>query len=192
MLILCVACSTGIKEIRVTNKNIVLYIGQTENVHIEIVGKYDGTADLVWTSSDSNVATVDSQGVITAKNVGNTLIRVEAHNGIFGVCYVEVKTDKGIIYGTIGYEKKDGYITNYYADNGAQVLLINPTIFKANYNYLTNTSVAAGNLSAAKDLSGCYYTGVDSSGKYQIEVPEGKYYMVVISKKFLPPPLCEA
>ncbi len=53
-----------------------------------------GAADtsLSWTSSDENVATVDSRGVVTAVGTGSALITAESLNGLFDTCQVAVSS----------------------------------------------------------------------------------------------------
>ena len=48
---------------------------------------------LTWNSSNSNVATVSSQGLVTAKATGTTQITVETENGRTATCDVDVKMD---------------------------------------------------------------------------------------------------
>ncbi len=49
-------------------------------------------ASLSWTSSDENVATVDSRGVVTAVGTGSALITAESLNGLSDTCQVAVSS----------------------------------------------------------------------------------------------------
>lgn len=48
------------------------------------------TDGLVWASADENVATVDANGMITAKSVGQTTITVSNGKKVFATCSVTV------------------------------------------------------------------------------------------------------
>ncbi len=45
---------------------------------------------LSWTSSDESVATVDSQGVVTAIGMGTATIKAETSNGVYDTCQIVV------------------------------------------------------------------------------------------------------
>ena len=50
----------------------------------------EATTTLTWKSSDETVATITSEGVVTAKAVGSTEITCTAHNGVSAKCIVTV------------------------------------------------------------------------------------------------------
>ena len=56
------------------NNNSTLKIGESET--IEVIDYYGKFADLIWVSENNNIASVDSNGKITAKGVGETLVKV--------------------------------------------------------------------------------------------------------------------
>lgn len=51
-----------------------------------------------WTSSDPTVATVDSQGVVTAKTTGSTTITAKTKNGKTATCTVQVKKSVAAVH----------------------------------------------------------------------------------------------
>ena len=51
---------------------------------------------ITWTSSDENIATVDQNGKVTAKNDGTTIITAKTSNGKIAKCEIKVGLLKGI------------------------------------------------------------------------------------------------
>ncbi|MGM9858919.1 MAG: Ig-like domain-containing protein [Bacilli bacterium] len=51
---------------------------------------------ITWTSSDTNIATVNN-GVVEAKNVGETQIKATANNGLYCLCKIYVEKDDVVI-----------------------------------------------------------------------------------------------
>ncbi len=56
----------------------------------------DTLTDITWTSSDPNVATVNINGKVVAKNTGKTTITASTFNGKKATCVVTVKAPKSI------------------------------------------------------------------------------------------------
>ena len=50
---------------------------------------------IVWSSSDSSVASVDSKGIVTANKAGTADIKAEAANGVNAVCRITVSNNSG-------------------------------------------------------------------------------------------------
>ena len=75
---------TGIKpvnKISYADTRIVLTEGTTFNVNVSFNPADASDKTVSWSSSDSSIATVDRNGVITAKSVGNCDIMVTAQDG---------------------------------------------------------------------------------------------------------------
>ena len=75
-----------------------LAVGQTKKINATIIPDNATNKDLVWTSEDESVATVDQNGEVTAVGVGTIIIKAAAadNNDIFGACtinVVELKTE---------------------------------------------------------------------------------------------------
>ena len=78
------------------NKNIVtLEKGDTFKLCADVLPYNATNKSIIWSSSDSAVATVSNNGVITAKSGGWTFIYAEANDGSKkkAICYVEVTED---------------------------------------------------------------------------------------------------
>ena len=81
-----VETATGVTEIRVTQDSITVRSGETYTISATVVmeeGK--SPAGIKWSSADSSVATVDDSGVVTARDVGKTIVK-----GVAGDKTVEV------------------------------------------------------------------------------------------------------
>lgn len=70
--------------------NIELKAGTTRHL-TPTVYPTEARTKLTWTSSDENVATVSSDGLVTAKGKGTALVTVTTENGLTSVCTVTVK-----------------------------------------------------------------------------------------------------
>lgn len=55
-----------------------------------VISNPDATTTLTWQSSNTSVATVDSNGKLTTKAIGTTIITCTAHNGVSAQCQVTV------------------------------------------------------------------------------------------------------
>ena len=68
-----------------------LIVGKTMKLEI-IISPKDATAKTItWTSSNTDVATVSSEGVVTAKGAGTTIITATTNNGKTAKCTITVK-----------------------------------------------------------------------------------------------------
>ena len=112
-----IVVSSGPKTINVTGVKLsknsaTLDYGEKLTLFATISPKNATNTVVSWSSSNPNVASVDGNGVVTAKAVGNATITVTTADGSFkATCAVEViKTVKGI--------SASGYKTAYYLDEG--------------------------------------------------------------------------
>ena len=82
-----VETATGVASIRVTNESITVRSGETYPIDATVVMEDTSktAATIKWSSNDTSVATVDSDGVVTAKEVGSAIIK-----GVAGTKTVEV------------------------------------------------------------------------------------------------------
>jgi len=71
---------------------ITLVQGKSYAVTATVYPSNASFVDPIWTSSDENVAIVDQNGVITALNAGDSVVRAEADDtgGAYAICYVHV------------------------------------------------------------------------------------------------------
>ena len=70
-----------VESIAISQTSISLVVGETEQLGIKIYPQSVTNADVYFSSADSSIATVDSNGLITAVSAGNTTITVTAREG---------------------------------------------------------------------------------------------------------------
>ncbi|MBP3422542.1 MAG: hypothetical protein J6K86_02125, partial [Clostridia bacterium] len=126
-------------------------------------------------SVNPSCASVDSNGLITAKSEGSTTILAETINGLTATCNVNVKAATGTVKGTVRYQ--NGIKGALQADVGTAVQLISlelKTLPEDYWLHFKNNSLEA---------YGIYATEVDSSGEYIFEnIPVGTYQLVIASQ----------
>jgi len=85
-----------VKNIEIVPSSITLIEGESFRPSLIITPYYATDKIFKWNSSDSKVATVNSDGVITAVSNGNAVIKAESKDGkIKGYCNVRVISVKG-------------------------------------------------------------------------------------------------
>lgn len=82
--------SRGIE--RVGDKTVTMGLNQTRQLQVKITPSDTTNKNVQWTSSNNSVATVDSNGVVTSKNSGSTIITATTHNGLKTEFFIEVET----------------------------------------------------------------------------------------------------
>ncbi|MEG0663888.1 MAG: Ig-like domain-containing protein, partial [Clostridia bacterium] len=84
--------SNDIEKLEITNAPSSLSVGEQLKLNIKISPLDAENKDLVFSSSDENIATIDNNGTITAKKKGNVTITVKTKdNLIFTSCNFNVK-----------------------------------------------------------------------------------------------------
>lgn len=71
-----------------------LYVNESEQLVATFIPENATDRNLVWTSSDEKVVTVDENGVVTAKGIGTAEITVTSEDGKTAVCKVTVEEKK--------------------------------------------------------------------------------------------------
>lgn len=71
--------------------NLELYIDQTHQIKVSVTPSNSTDYSLTWESSDSAIATVDSEGKVTGKATGKTIIIAKTSLGSIVYCNVTVK-----------------------------------------------------------------------------------------------------
>ena len=66
-----------------------LYLGETYNF-VPTLTHPKATTSLTWVSSNTSVATIDGNGLLTTTGIGTTTITCTAHNGVSAQCVVTV------------------------------------------------------------------------------------------------------
>ena len=79
-----------VKSIRLTRKTLNLKAGKSSKLKLKIKPTNVDKSDLVWKSSNTKVAVVNSKGKVTAIRKGTCKITVRAPNGKKAVCKVKV------------------------------------------------------------------------------------------------------
>ena len=79
-----------VKEIVMDKSNVTLFLNESTTIQVVIVPNNATNKNLVWSSSDNSIATVNN-GVIKGLKVGKTTVSVKSSNSVEGICNVEVK-----------------------------------------------------------------------------------------------------
>ena len=77
---------------RVGDKTVTMGLNQTRQLQVKITPSDTTNKNVQWTSSNNSVATVDSNGVVTSKNSGSTIITATTNNGLKTEFFIEVET----------------------------------------------------------------------------------------------------
>gem|GEM_PF-480624 len=81
-----------IKSISLNQTALLLRIGESKKLEVTITPTDAANKDLTWSSSDTSIATVDPDGVITATSLGSCTITVTSiDGGLMATCSVDVK-----------------------------------------------------------------------------------------------------
>ena len=73
--------SIHVTDVTLNKDSATLFIGDTETLIPTVLPEYATDKSVAWISIDTNVATVDSNGTITAVGSGNAAITVTTHDG---------------------------------------------------------------------------------------------------------------
>lgn len=86
----CVTITVPVTEIVLNKLEITLKRGKTETLTANVLPADATDKTIRWTSSDTNVAVVNGDGMVTAISSGETVIRAAASNGVTAECKVTV------------------------------------------------------------------------------------------------------
>lgn len=98
-----------ITNLEINKTELELKVGRTEELTLT-VSPNDATENIIWTSSNENVATVIN-GRVTSKAVGTTTIKAKSDNGIEITCNVTVKEYVSDEFDTLRISWKNRYNT---------------------------------------------------------------------------------
>lgn len=85
-----------VTELVLSKTSVKIKENKQTNLSVDVVPSNATNKTVIWKSADSNIATVDQNGVITAKNVGNTKIIATTPDGKISIeCIVEVEKSLG-------------------------------------------------------------------------------------------------
>ena len=92
VILLCLAsCSLPVLNITLDQYSVELKVGDSVELKASVSPSFASEEDIKWNSSDESVATVTSDGKVTAKGVGTAEITVYANGGKTASCLVTVK-----------------------------------------------------------------------------------------------------
>lgn len=104
-------------SIEVNPKELVLKVGETGTLNVVFTPENTAYKTVTWKTDDANIATVDENGVVTAKGVGTTVITATAADGnLESTCNVTVK--KKSSGGGSSYVE---YILNFDTNGGDKI-----------------------------------------------------------------------
>ncbi len=85
--------STKVTKIKIIPESVVLKPLQTEQLTAQVLPENATNKSVSWNSSDSNIATVDQNGLVTAQTPGTATISATATDGsgMAGTCQVDVE-----------------------------------------------------------------------------------------------------
>ncbi len=84
---------TKVTKIEMDSYNLSLNIGDVHNLNASIVPQNASDQRITYLTSDPSVATVDSNGNVTAIGMGNAYITAKNLEGIIATCYVSVNLE---------------------------------------------------------------------------------------------------
>ncbi|MBO6168713.1 MAG: Ig-like domain-containing protein [Bacteroidales bacterium] len=82
-----------VAEIELNASSIDLQPGESSQLIANILPGNAINNSLIWVSSDDSIATVDSQGLVTAVSLGTANTSVYSANGVFAACRVSVSSN---------------------------------------------------------------------------------------------------
>lgn len=134
--------------------------------------------DIIWTSSNQNIATVDNNGHVIAISPGNVIITASCGNKKAS-CTITVKNSNGSVSGNIMCLTEN--ITS--PDSGANIFLIPSNGNAKNMPSLISNSLWDGLLiNEHGNKYNVYGTKTDSNGHYSISnVLPGEYMLLILS-----------
>ncbi len=136
----------------------VLDINETSQLTWNIGPDY-ALQEIAWTTSDSNVATVSSDGFVTAKKHGTATIKGKTLNDLVGECVVTV-TDRSPLQITVEREHIDLNVDEKISSN----FEVSPSYF----NRETKFEVTSNNPDLVK-VESWYVATLSNSGKFEIK-----------------------
>lgn len=83
----------SISQITLNQTSITLYVGDHQFLSYTYEPQDAANTTITWSSSNSSIASVDSNGKVTAHSDGYVSITAKTSNGKTALCYVNVKTD---------------------------------------------------------------------------------------------------
>lgn len=109
----------------VNGSEVTILLGESYQYNLELVTSGDASADGItatWSSADATIASVDQTGLVTANEVGTTIITASLSNGQHVTSMVTVEKPESMIFQLWTPSSGDTLITNieevYYQPDG--------------------------------------------------------------------------
>ena len=123
------SCTVTVKKVPVTNvyldnTSLVLVAGENAQLNATVFPNNATDKSVTWTSSNTAVASVSNDGMVTAESAGSTTITVTTKDGNkTATCYVEVSLNgefsvsptKKVRFSKGNLQAKWEYVTNHYS-----------------------------------------------------------------------------
>ena len=154
--------STPATDLTLNKNTLTLDVDETETL-IATVEPHDSTDTVTWSSSNPAVATVDSNGLVTAKAPGTAAITAKAGDYYLDICNVTVRGSGASMISI------SGNVESYGEDDPVTVQLIKEGTSEPAYETIVSGGTQSGNKFTAS------YSFSD--------VPSGTYTMKVIKSK---------
>lgn len=160
-----------ITNVKLNKSSYILGVGKRYTLKATIEANTATNPKLKWTSSNSRVATVNSQGIITAKSIGTAVITATAQDGTNAEACCEVRVVKAVTSVTLNYSSVTTVEGRSFKLK-ATVKPTNATIKKVRWTS-SDESIAivdsSGVVTAIKEGTvKIKATAADNSGKYDI------------------------
>ena len=172
----------AVSGVSLSQTNLSLYVGDTSKLMANVYPSNATNKSVIWSSSDTSVATVSS-GTVKAVGVGTATIYATTKDGDYTAsCSVSVTQSTGTVSGNITYHynKYRGYVAN----TNSVVLLIPADGSAATMPQLSSyvSWLSSASINRAGNEYGVYAGTVDGNGDYTINnVPVGDYVAFIIS-----------
>ena len=196
---------TPVTELRTKNKKITVDVNDSAQLKIDVLPKDATNSQLVYTSSDETIASVDSNGLISGHQFGTAEITAATVDGsekkiVFSVMVMDtddIGKTKGDPTGTtiklMGYRERggdwltpdpaDGYIyvlaDFLFENNSNEEITINVWSFSAICNGREFHYHFAGTLLSKVQLAGYLQAGASRRGEIAFEIPRDWQKVVV-------------
>lgn len=153
----------AVEGIQLNKSSDTVYVGKTTNLTANVLPNNATNKNVIWSSSDSNIATVNSKGVVTGKNEGTAIITAKTEDGSYTAsCTVNVNYMKLTVSGEIAFTTK---ITNNTYSSGIEVTA-KPSGGTGNYTSYNIKLYYNGNL-IGEGTSNSLFVNQRSNGTYK-------------------------
>ena len=175
--------NTRVKRIMITTNYLALTLGHTEQFVVEFTPKDASNKTIYWSSSNSNVVTVDASGTIKAVGAGTATIKATSADG----GYTDTATIEVSNYGNVISAKSITFDKSSYIVGVNKTINITPIITPSNATYKAVTFESSDPSIATVDKNGVI-TGL-KAGTVNIEARLNKSNLKAVVKvevKYIP------